>query len=381
MIYRYSLIFLLLVLVSSCARPKEFPLTGEFEGIKTALQRQDCVNVVMIHGMGGYSYGDPDTLKNAIVNQLQLCKSGPDCVREIVGESTGSPYYYGDLTKEEYRSLCNGKTVRFYVINWHPTVDAQKKRLYQIDRHMSARREKSIQEIKTTLINQTSADTFLYFSAFRSEMEHPIIQSIRWIVEDSKSLSSTDNFVVGYSMGGTLFINSVISMRHGEASNQEIAKNFISNTAAVYFLSNGYPLAELVEDHPEKKYEYDDSQNCELTAITQNLQDDIWNWKKSPIGLFIHEKRESCPNFQIVSFYDPNDIFGYYVTEYPVPGKYGDKNAFLNECVINARPSAFSFLDPRESHTGYGKNPRVISLIINGLSSQYCKNTCYTEAN
>ena len=377
MIHKVALSLLILCSFTSCSNKlNEFPVQGEFEGIKTVLQNQNCVNVVMIHGMGGFSEGDPQTLKCAVVNCLRLRKTAPDCVREVIGELSGQPYYYGNLKREEYRDPCSSKTVRFYTIDWHPTVDTQKQRLIEMDKPMITCREKSIQTLKESVINNTTADTFLYFSSFRPEMEHPIIQSIRWIVEDSGNESETENLVVGYSMGGNLLINSVISMLYNKTdeSNTKIAKTFIDDTAAVYYLSNGFPLAELVEDHPEKQYDYDDDQHCELAPDTRNLQEDVWHWNKSPLGLFVNEKRKNSPNFQIVSFNDPNDPFSYNASKYPVPNGSNTLNAFLNENVRNVQRATLGNVDPAEAHTGYGKNPKVIGLIINGLRS---RNVCY----
>lgn len=371
MIYRFAFLIIIVSSLCSCASSKRvIPAQGEFDGIKTALQRQDCVNIVMIHGMAGYSPGDPDTLKNAIVKHLKLCKTEKDCKREIIGEIQNKPYYYGDLKREEFKDICNSKVVRFYVINWHPTVDVQKRRLVKMDEHLKECREKSIAELKSMLINNTTADTLLYISSFRPEIEHPVIQSIRWIMEDSPPEKSCENLVVGYSMGGSLFINSLISMQNDPSSedNKEISKEFIDHTSAVFFLSNSYPLNELLEDHPKRDYLYDDQQGCELTADSLNPQDDAWNWKTSPVGLFVHEKRQTIPDFQIVSFCDPNDLFGYYATGYLVPTPNGeDLNAFFNKVVINVKSTPFGFLDPRDAHTGYGKNPKVIRLIIDGL--------------
>src|SRR5579883_1274363 len=93
---------LLFLALSSCMPLCDFSRVGDFGGIKTALDRESCVSVFMIHGVGGYPPGDPDTLILAIKNKLNLYEEGPPCVREIADNHSGCNKVYGHLTRWDF---------------------------------------------------------------------------------------------------------------------------------------------------------------------------------------------------------------------------------------------------------------------------------------
>lgn len=353
---------------------KDFPVQGEFDGIKTALDRNSYVNVIMIHGMGGFSADDPNTMKNRIANSLNLYKVGPACTRKITEAHCGVLHYYGSLKREDYRDFCTGATIHFYTIYWEDAAKYEKEKLKIMDEYYAKDRVGLINNVKKNVINNNLADTVLYLSAFRSEIEYPIIQSIRWIDEDTRDALQIENIIIGYSLGSHIIIDSLEVMENDEDStNQAIAKKFVNDITAIFFLSNSFPILELASHQPKGKYSYQDHKICSLTPENPlNIPTPCcWDWHSSSVGRFIYEKRLSSPNFQIVAFNDPNDLFSYHATGYGVPNDNECLEAFLNEDVRNVRYSIFGFINPISAHTGYGSNGKVISLISYGLHPCY----------
>lgn len=340
MIYRLLLILILLPL-SSCVRLKEFPIESEFDGIKTALDRNASVNILITHGLGGFTGGDPNHLIHSMAAYLGLLPSGPGLTREIVdGCKT-----FGSLKRCDFIAPC-GKNVFVYALDWSDSTKNEKLRLKWMDQKGARDRLPFINKIKKTLVNNDLPDAIFYLSHYKPVIEHPVIQSIRWIEEDSSD--NSENIVIGLSMGGLIVVNALDTMMQ---EHDDDAKRFIDQLAGVFFLSNSYPLLELGELKP-KRY-------CSLHC---------WDWRESPLGRFVYTKRETLPDFQIVSLNDPNDIVSYWAIGYPVPYQNGCLEAFLNQNVRNAKRAIFGFINPFTAHLGYGRNKNVHSMVILGTT-------------
>jgi hypothetical protein len=384
-----SIFFALFILVAltSCSRLREFPVSGRFDGIEMALDRQSTTSILVVHGMGGFSEGDPDTLVKTIEVQLDLQKCAPECVREIVDEETGKSY--GFLRRQDYCGRCSTKNLRIYALEWTNTTWDEKARLRYFDGSCTAAKHRLpfVNEIKQENVNNSVADTVLYLSSYRHEIQYPFAQSIRWIQEDAKDDCRHENMVVGFSLGGMICIDALDAMQDSnikqinDGSSGEIAKQFIHDTNAFFMLSNAYPLIELSDRHPFVAHQYDDSLHCDPTDPCEQSDPLIdytcdqleWDWESSTLGRFVKEKRTTDPCFQIVSINDPNDFISYNPMGYPVPSGNGCLNAFLNEDVRNATMSVFGFINPRDAHVGYGRNAKVLGMIIFG-SEPCCNN-------
>lgn len=372
---------LMIIAFSSCTRLKEFPVSGTFEGVETALNRQSTTSLLLIHGMGGFSEGDPDTLIKTAEIQLNLQKCAPECVREIIDEETGKSY--GFLKRQDYCGCGCSRNLRIYSLHWTNATWEEKARLRYFDSHCSAAKHRLpfVQQVKSENINNSVADTVLYISGYKQEIQYPYVQAIRWIQEDAADDCRHENVVVGFSLAGIICIDAIDAMQDSnnkqiyDESSEMIAKQFIRDTSAFFMISNTYPLLELADNHPFVVHNYDDSKNCndidpcmEPEPLEDFTCDQLeWDWETSTIGRFIREKRKSAPCFQIVSINDPNDFLSYNSMGYPVPTPRGGcLNAFLNEDVRNATTAIFGFINPKDAHTKYGRNAKVLGMIIYG---------------
>lgn len=373
---------LAIVTLAGCAGLKELPVKCCFDGINSAVHEQNATtSVFIVHGVGGYSEGDPETLIKAIESQLCLRKSAPECVREIINDSTGKTY--GFLKMQEYRVYGSSNTVRIYSLDWRSTTWKEKSHLRYFDSSLFTgnKRLPLIKEMKEWVIDNSIADTVLYLSGYRNEIHFPFIQSVRWIQDDAKDDIQHNNIVIGFSLGGVICINGIDEMQKKsedeseEDSDSEIAKAFIHDLREFFMLSNNFPIIGLCELPEATTYHYNDKKNCDGKALAKQESELNgvsceyleWDWECSALGRFVNQKRQDDPIFQIISISDPNDIISYNGYGYPVPSGNGYLNAFLSQDVRNVKETYFGYIDPREAHTGYGKNPKVLWMVIHGI--------------
>lgn len=343
--------FILLLCLTSCYM-REFPLHGDFDGVKTSIDRQHNVSVLFIHGVGGYSEGEPDEMINAIVKKLGLCKTGDQCW-EIARNSCNQPKVYGYLRRQDFADPCSASGIRFYTLDWKASIWEAKAYLRHIDRQCASTRDRLclIKQIKKEVINNGLADVLLYFSKYHEEVQFPFEQAIGWIEEDSCADACHEIIVVGFSLGSTIFLNTLDEMHCKDKFSQVSVDGFVNKISSFFMLSNTHPLFELTEKNPCGSC-------CDSTVLSR----------------FIQRKRVTLPEFQIVAFSDPNDPLSYIVQDYYLPSTCYCKNAFVNEKVRNAKWSLFGFVNPINAHTGYWENSKVIDAITFGV--RYKRKLC-----
>lgn len=366
----FKLLLVILALMASCTRLPDYAARNEFDGIKAALDRQSSVSLLIIHGLGGYSDGDPDTLIKKITMTLGVHENGPECVREIEDGCD----FYGSLKRQDYCGFYSPYSLRIYVLDWQGSTDRQKSNLQYIDNRYDQHRLRFISKVKKDVVDDDLADALLYASNYRYEMQYPFKQSIRWIQQDAQNDYHNENMVVGFSLGGSMFIDSIDEMlSSGDASDQQYAEQFVQQLSGFFMLSNANPLFQLTEIRPKEKHPYYDNKSCALCVREQQTEFPFdWQWQRTALGRFIQKKRTYTPGFQIVAFSDPNDPLSYIVEDFLIPSECGLKNAFLNEEVRNAKCTFMGLVNPIDAHRGYGQNKRVLELIIFGIENCNC---------
>lgn len=394
--YLFQVLSVLLVLfgLPSCQHLSNFPLEGDFEGVKTALDRESTVSVLIVHGMGEFSEGDPDTLINTMTGALRLRKDGRPCIREIANTSCDGRKIYGHLIRQNYHGVATtGKCyrLRIYVLHWDDATACEKNALQRADDDSSAARYRLpfISRLKRRVVNNGVVDAGLYLAHFAPEIQYPFAQSIRWIRDDSRSEQCHEVVVVGFSLGNTIIIDTLDAMRglSGEDraeppddATREAAETFIEQMTAFFMHSNSYPLFETASHQPPiVSYQLDQKTSCDNPSVytppgeTRGCKSHgEWDWRTSTLGRFMQLKRSTSPCFQIVSFNDPNDLFSYTPEGYYVSAGCKDLNIFLNQNVRNVKWAIFGIIDPAKAHVHYGKNASVLGMMIYGVNQNTC---------
>jgi hypothetical protein len=380
----FLLPFLGIVLLSSgCARLAPLSVCDEFEGVIDALDRDSTVSIFFVHGMGGYTEKDPYTIINNIKSQLCLEEDGDACLRIV--ESTDPQKVYGCLKRQDYCGADTPYKVRTYILDWRATTWKEKMALRMIDEscEMQNERVRIANDIKKATVNGGLADIALYLGEYEEEIRIPFEQAMRWVYHDAEELDKHEIILVSFSIGGFILIDTLDKMCSNQSSKatdklgEQIGAVCEEQISSFFMLSNPVPLFAMAKmDVPDRPpFPYNDGQNCNVDAHldTQKLFEDScddvwnWNWSQNTLGRFIQKKRCGLPDFQIVSFSDPNDIVSYAVKGIKTNCVNGeDKEIFVNAKVRNVKYSFFGLVNPLKAHTGYGANCSVQYMILNG---------------
>lgn len=331
---RKSYAFVFLILFFGCVRLKEISVNDSFSGLIGEPYCQNQMNLLIVHGIGGYSKGDPDTLIHAIERKLGLIQTSSPVVRDIIKDNI----FYGHLIHTDYQGPYNN--LRIYVLCWHSTTAVPRTLLQHIDDQYAPFRLPMVRKTKKNYINNPIADAILYVSSYRKEIQYPLEKTIEWINTERPCQDVT---IVGFSLGSTMLIDTL-----DEMCNQELAINFIKQIKEIFMLSNPTPLFDLA------KWDA----NCDASESN-------WEWNDWSIGRLVHEKRKSNPHFKIIAISDPNDAFSYVTNDY-VPSDLGWEKVYINVGVRNVKWSFLGIVDPIEAHVGYGSNKTVLDLIVFG---------------
>jgi len=370
-----------LMFMSACTTLSTPPVCHDFEGIKTALNRENTVSVLIVHGMSGYSEGDPNTLVCGITRELCLCPDGEPCHRQIIRET---PYkWYGCLARQDYCGMRCPYRLRTYILDWRPATWHEKSLVRDIDESWCKRckRLAFVDKLKRDFVNNGLGDVALYCGGYREEICYPFQQAIRWITADSNDDPCHEIIIVAFSMGGQLLLDSLDCMRDVTVENHSLAakirETFIKKTSAFFMLSNQIPLLELANLQPAiNSYQYcdkapcDPCQQCCPTATlreTEKIQQ--INWPETALGHFINDRRTTLPDFRIVSISDPNDLISYSFhgyNDYCQDSTSSCEGYFLNASILNVRTAYFGLINPAKAHQCYGQNGAVIRMIVHG---------------
>jgi hypothetical protein len=388
---RLTCLSFLLLGLSACHHLPECPVQGEFDGVKASLDRSKTVSMFIVHGMGEFSEGDPDTLIRTLTEELCLDPKGGECLREIANTDDKGRKVYGHLRRQTYYSSNTGHHLRIYVLHWDDATACEKNSLQRLDdnSYLPAYRMPMIQSLKERFVTVGVVDAGFYLAHYGPEIQFPFAQSIRWIYDDAKNDPCHEVIVVSFSLGNTIVVDTLDAMRgmSGEdlaappdAQTKLAAEEFIKHMSAFFMQSNSYPLFELASlPSPITHYHLNDKNCCDDPAKYTEpgkakcaLCEFGWQWEKSSLGRFMQYKRSFDPSFQIISINDPNDLFGFAPEGYYVPAGCKDLNIFLNENVRNVSWAYFGIVNPAEAHTGYGKNANVLGMIIYGVNDASC---------
>lgn len=367
-----------LVLLPACSTLVTPPICEHFEGVQAALERESHVSILVVHGMSGYSEGDPHSLISGITSELGLRPDGASCDRQIIRES---PYKnYGCLERQDYSSPYCPYHLSVYVLDWRPTTWEEKSDVRCLDKvgPPGCGRLKFINKLKNDFIDNGLGDVLLYLGNYADEIRYPFEQSIRWVYQDSKDFCQNEIYVVSFSMGGEMFLDALDDMRVLRQSDEDdrfavqVREAFIAQMSGFFMLSNQIPLFELGHVKPQSDvYHYRDADACDecptcdcSAPLPEVCGPSTIDWPSTAVGQFVQEKHNTCCDFKIISISDPNDLLTYpwiSCSNNELPAAY-----FTDVCVRNVKTSYFGLINPARAHQGYGHNACVVRMIAHG---------------
>lgn len=399
-------------------KSREFKINGLQQILDNAKLVDDVqiMNVLLVHGMRSKSFDHFDPLMDEIAISLGFPKrldknkkpKRNGNIREtIYNVNPIHPSFYVDKDiKNEAKvnnSVClveyslEGRKLRFFSVHWSPIMDSIKKQLYRIDEDQG--RTKNTEHIKEQYFVELFGDQALYSAPrIALEVNNTIIETldlmtlkdpITWIKSGSgdtklaeKDTLSPIVFITG-SLGSKIVLDVLTEEKKIPRSNDYIDKirkeGFKDQRQESYLISKVDNLSELKQRDvsllPKRmRYIFLLSNQLPYYAIENVSPHSLYTSSmlldSLQMGFANYAelvKKRSGFDLQIVSFFDPNDIFGYRI---PIQGKFGSIN-FANIRLHNTLRWTVNPIETRKFLNGIVPIPNFSGFANTILDQDY----------
>ncbi len=333
---------------SGCYSLNVSEIDGSFTGIRVAVDRSKVVNILIVHGMGGYSSPDPQQIIDATVSNLNLCSEGEETRCNI--SRPDHDQLLGYLLRQDFKQMDSSKKVRFYTLHWSNTTRGVKKKYVGYDNSETEHRLGVNHRFKRDLVNQNLSDVVLYLGGYKDTMLIPFEDAINIIDGDVPEDGEYELILISFSLGSIMLLDTVEKLVVDE---QCASKRFCEAVSTFFMLANQVPLLLMGNHGIERPAKYE---------FATSLQ-----W-------FVDLREPTKEKFAIVAMSDPNDLLSY-----PIPDWLRDQfetyDPFVNVTTSVSRtawviPFVGAFTNPAAAHRNYGRDERVLDLIVNGYDNE-----------
>ncbi len=348
-----------LVVVATCSGCYSLNVSvidGPFDGITDAVDRSEVVNILIVHGMGGYSTPDPQQIIDETVSKLSLCSQEEVEPCPILHPVTNQ--LLGYLLRQDFKQMHTSKQVRIYTLHWSDATSHVKQRYVGYDNleTNNPHRLSLNHSFKRDLVNSNLSDVVLYLGDYGDTMLIPFMEAIRII---DKSVPEDDKYeliLISFSLGSLMLLDAVDALFESGLCKHE---RFCESVSTFFMLANQVPLL-LMGKYPIQD---DDTQY----DFARSLERFIEVRQKVPAP---EDPQETEKKFRIVAISDPNDLLSYRIPKW-LRDEFEPDDPFVNVTTSVARkaliiPFVGVVADPTAAHSGYGQDDRVLDLIING---------------
>lgn len=357
---RFSLLASLVVVAacSGCRQLNVWEIDGNsFAGIKEAVDRSDVVSILIVHGMGGYSTPDPQQIIDTTVSKLSLCSQGEPICCPIYRPN--SDQRLGYLLRQDFTQMHTYKQVRIYTLQWSDATKGVKQQYVGYDniKTNNPHRLSLNHRFKRDLVNHNLSDVVLYLGEYGDTMLIPFKKSILVIDRDVPQGDDYELILISFSLGSIMLLDAVEALVQDELC--KISERFCNSVSTFFMLANQVPLL-LMGDYQVQDDDIETQAQYQLEGSLKGFLDVRLKPLKDP-----HEMRRK---FNIVAISDPNDLLSYTIPDW-LAKKYPD--TFVNVTASVARSSLWipfvgEVANPMTAHRGYGRDKRVLDVIVNG---------------
>lgn len=331
-----------------------------FVGIAETIKENKVVSILIVHGMGGFSGSDPATIIDETTKQLKLIPSG-EKHDPVIFKDQSEMHKLGTLKRVDFTRADSSGQIRFYTLHWSPATSPAKEKYIGDDncRAKNPHRLSLNHSIKRKMVNGNLSDVVLYLGDYGKTMRIPLKKSVLRIVEDAKDDRDFGLVLISFSLGSIMLLDAIDELLDDDECKEE-ASSFCRSADTFFMLANQVPLLmlgsyQIPGDSPE------------MTGVPST----------DSLKRFIRERQgaaalESVPDdFRIVAMSDPNDLLSYRIPEWVARENGYPKDLFVNVIISVSRmaliiPFVGQFADPVKAHRGYGRDQRVLDLMIKG---------------
>jgi len=352
--------------LTGCLPLREFAVEGDknkpvaFDGIADVLEDQRYVNILFVHGMGGYACPDEsncdpspviDTIQSHFT-ELQIVNTRRYHLRD-----KDNGMILGTLDLQHASTPDSQKMINYYVLNWAPTVNRKKWILLEDDSDENVKyRLKKMNLFKQYLINHNLADVVLYMGDYQKTMQLPIKKAIEQISSNDPA-GKFANVIVTFSLGSSMVFDTINIMdKNSSEETRNRARQFRDSTRLIFMLANQIPLIEL----SRAKRDGVEQKDLDSTTYTEIL--DFVDKNSSATDKSIQKKP------WVIAISDPNDLLSYPIFQSLRRKK---EDTFVS-VISSVQKTAYwipffgKITNPMNAHIGYGIDNKTLSLIIEG---------------
>jgi hypothetical protein len=369
----------LIVLLTGCLPLYQFSVAPPaFNGLDTALKEtgsDGTLRVMIVHGMGNHLPGYSSTLMSALGSRLKL-KLDSKSVQSYPLINNGVAF--GTNTTGTYSG--NGHKLKFYEVTWTPITEPVKERQFRYDNSFAPQRQIVNGALKSGLLDTSLADAVLYVGKYRTNMQYPIVEGVKMIVNDLDA--SKDRIaIITFSLGSYMTTDTLRSLKNKEylagfGLRPEDVHQFAAQCDGFYMLADQLPLLELSDlSEPGTTIRMKNMAAAAVqpdAASGEKVQAAVQH--ESPMQSFIddHDQAKGIeamnaqphPRLQVVAFSDPNDLLSYALQKENYRGK--DVN-IVNVDLIIAKSSYLGIVsNPLQAHSGWDKDCFALDLLAFG---------------
>lgn len=341
-----------------CIGLREFHVDRDdgFDGIQQVMEAAGGVDLVYVHGMGGYSPGDPDRITDHLVGSLDLSE-----INETGRAVNGS------IKRREFVDHTGETRLRSYTLEWSQLTSVPKLFLQAGDRPEG--RLKLHEQFKQNLMNWNLADAVISIGSYGDTIDSKVQQDLEYVLTDTRD-KERPIVLVSFSLGSKILLDVLDRMRRQTSKEQALEAEFSSRIRLFFMLANQIPLLRLGELQGDS--------TLTMQALEEKTVEMRYELDRSLLE-FIQARgnRKRSQQLQpadtgrapwIIALSDPNDLLSY-----PIPRDLAQAypNTFVNVSLSVSRrgyviPFVGTFTDPFKAHTDYGSNKRMLELLLHG---------------
>ena len=348
------LLAILAPLASGCAYLSHESIDKPFTGLRGAMHQSPVVCLLFVHGMGGYSAGDPDHLIAAIKTSLNLRVTSDGQPTDV------SP----TLSRQRFVDPAQHELI-VYTLNWEPVSTPIKEEYlgYDFTSDRVAERQSLEDSIAYDLMYQRVSDVVAYAGVGKRNIQACVREALEAMQDDAEQSVAGGKqyryFIVTWSLGSKIVFDCLSRNNLATDVRDSTTAKFNKiawHTDSVFMLANQLSLLAMTNP-PSTTLE---AAQPDSTSLNKFL--DIRN------GAAAAGEPAPPRNLSIVAVSDPNDVLSYPIS--PWLEDHGGAD-FVNVSVTVAHWAFFipflgATIDPVTAHTGYGSDPEVTRLVIEG---------------
>ena len=344
-------------------------LAGAANGVPKA------VRLIIVHGIGEHQPGYSARYQRSLASRLGLDTIDPQTKTVVLQGPAPVNAPLGTLQLTHFTNDDGGGLMTFEV-TWSAITETERKGLTFDQVSAAARTRAALNQTLKDFMNKRAADPLAYRGSKGVAIREAVVQTICWATTGEwtdypdltearcewpalgSKIVARDAFALSsHSLGSRIAMDALEALgaagdKRGSASNATLAA-FRDKQLSFYMLSNQLPLLQIGNAPPSVV-----RQGVKFCGRSATAVQDRW-----------------FDRVEVVAFSDPNDLLSY---EIPTDFAAGNLDSRLcaettNVSVKVAKEISLAvttFASPEAAHTQYEDDPRVLDLIVKGVSGE-----------